>query len=78
MTASTTAAGPAEFLRAVARLDIAHVRTEVEIGPLPAPARLAPGQDEPWPFARSPTISGPTCSPRLTSCGPNASLPSAL
>ena len=51
MTASTTAAGPAEFLRAVARLDIARLRTEVEIGPLPAPARLAP-----WSHALSATL----------------------
>ena len=42
MTASTTAVGPAEFRRAVARLDVARVRSEIEIGPLPAPARLAP------------------------------------
>jgi len=42
MTASTTAVGPAEFRRAVARLDVARLRAEVEIGPLPAPARLAP------------------------------------
>jgi len=42
MTASTTAVGPAEFRRAVARLDVARLRREVEIGPLPAPARLAP------------------------------------
>jgi hypothetical protein len=42
MTASPTAVGPAEFRRAVARLDVARVRSEIEIGPLPAPARLAP------------------------------------
>ena len=51
MTASTTAAGPAEFRRAVARLDVARLRTEVEIGPLPAPARLAP-----WSHALSATL----------------------
>jgi hypothetical protein len=51
MTASTTAAGPAEFRRAVARLDIARLRAEVEIGPLPAPARLAP-----WSHALSATL----------------------
>jgi hypothetical protein len=51
MTASTTAAGPAEFRRAVARLDVARVRTEVELGPLPAPARLAP-----WSHALSATL----------------------
>ena len=42
MTGSMTAAGPAAFRRAVARLDVARLRTEIEIGPLPAPARLAP------------------------------------
>ncbi len=42
MTAPTAVAGPAEFQQAVARLDVAHLRQEVEIGPLPAPARLAP------------------------------------
>ncbi len=43
MTGSmTAAAGPADFRRAVARLDVARLRTEIEIGPLPAPARLAP------------------------------------
>ena len=51
MTASTTAAGPAEFRQAVARLDIARLRAEVEIGPLPAPARLAP-----WSHALSATL----------------------
>ena len=51
MTASTTAAGPAEFRRAVARLDVARVRAEVELGPLPAPARLAP-----WSHALSATL----------------------
>ncbi len=51
MTASTTAVGPAEFRRAVARLDVARLRTEVEIGPLPAPARLAP-----WSHALSATL----------------------
>ncbi len=42
MTGSMTAAGPAAFRRAVARLDAARLRTEIEVGPLPAPARLAP------------------------------------
>ena len=42
MIASTTAAGPAEFRRAVSRLDAARLRREVEIGTLPAPGRLAP------------------------------------
>ena len=42
MTGSMTAAGPAAFRRAVARLDVARLRTEIELGPLPAPARLAP------------------------------------
>jgi len=42
MTGSMTAAGPAAFRRAVARLDVARLRTEIEVGPLPAPARLAP------------------------------------
>lgn len=51
MTASPTAAGPAEFRRAVARLDVARLRTEVEVGPLPAPARLAP-----WSHALSLTL----------------------
>lgn len=51
MTASPTAAGPAEFRRAVARLDVARVRAEVELGPLPAPARLAP-----WSHALSATL----------------------
>lgn len=51
MTASTTAAGPAEFRRAVARLDVARVRSEVELGPLPAPARLAP-----WSHALAATL----------------------
>lgn len=41
MTASTVA-GPVEFRRAVTRLDTAHTRQEIEIGSLPAPARLAP------------------------------------
>jgi len=51
MTAPTTAAGPAEFQRAVARLDVARLRAEVELGPLPAPARLAP-----WSHALSLTL----------------------
>jgi len=51
MTASTTAVGPAEFRRAVARLDDARLRSEVEIGPLPAPGRLAP-----WSHALSATL----------------------
>jgi hypothetical protein len=51
MTASPTAVGPAEFRRAVARLDVARVRTEIEVGPLPAPARLAP-----WSHALSTTL----------------------
>lgn len=42
MTGSMTAAGPAAFRRAVAGLDVARLRSEIEIGPLPAPARLAP------------------------------------
>ena len=42
MTASTTTAAPAEFRRAVARLDVARLRGEMEIGALPAPGRLAP------------------------------------
>ena len=42
MIVSTTAAGPAEFRRAVSRLDAARLRREVEIGELPAPGRLAP------------------------------------
>ncbi|ACV79870.1 DUF3000 domain-containing protein [Nakamurella multipartita] len=42
MTGSMTAAGPAAFRRAVTRLDVARLRSEIEIGPLPAPARLAP------------------------------------
>ncbi len=50
MTAPSVA-GPAEFRRAVARLDVARVRTEVELGPLPAPARLAP-----WSHALSATL----------------------
>lgn len=33
---------PAEFRRAIARLGVAHLRPEVEVGELPAPARLAP------------------------------------
>lgn len=37
-----TAAGPAAFRQAVARLDVVRLRPEIEIGPLPAPARLAP------------------------------------
>src|SRR3954468_4634962 len=51
MTASTTAAGPAEFRRAVARLGVARIRPGVEVGPLPAPARLAP-----WSHALSATL----------------------
>ncbi|AZI57702.1 DUF3000 domain-containing protein [Nakamurella antarctica] len=33
---------PDEFLAAVAGLDVAHVRREIELSTLPAPARLAP------------------------------------
>ncbi len=46
-----TDAGPVEFRRAVERLDVATMRPEVEVGPLPAPARLAP-----WSHAISVTL----------------------
>ncbi len=46
-----TDAGPVEFRRAVDRLGEARMRSEVEIGPLPAPARLAP-----WSHAISVTL----------------------
>jgi hypothetical protein len=49
--AAPTDAGPAEFRRAVDRLDEARIRAEIEIGPLPAPARLAP-----WSHAISVTL----------------------
>ncbi len=42
MTGSMTAAGPAAFRGAVSRLGLARLRREIEVGPLPAPARLAP------------------------------------
>ena len=51
MTAPPSAVGPAEFRRAVARLDVARIRAEIELGPLPAPARLAP-----WSHALSATL----------------------
>ena len=51
MTALPSAAGPVEFRRAVARLDVARIRAEIELGPLPAPARLAP-----WSHALSATL----------------------
>jgi hypothetical protein len=52
--AAPTDAGPAEFRRAVDRLDEARMRPEVEIGSLPAPARLAP-----WSHAISVTLFQP-------------------
>ena len=54
MIVSTTAAGPAEFRRAVSRLDAARLRRDVEIGALPAPGRLAP-----FSHAISATLFGP-------------------
>lgn len=42
MTSLSSIAGPAEFRRAVGRLETARTRPEVEVGALPAPARLAP------------------------------------
>ncbi len=51
MTTMPSTAGPAEFRRAVSRLDAARTRREVELGALPAPARLAP-----WSHAVSVTL----------------------
>ena len=57
--AAPTDAGPAEFRRAVDRLDEARIRAEIEIGPLPAPARLAP-----WSHAVSVTLHERTLNER--------------